>query len=174
MNAARLLRYLWVSPCTLVGGVVALPALLAGGARARLVDGVIEVSGPPQGARWARRLPFAAITLGHLVLAGTPRAMEELRAHERVHVRQAERWGPAFFAVYLALGAWQWLRGRDAYRDHPFEIQARSLNVGPKLTSFASPEGSVNTLGRPGGVDRLPALTTADCAPAAGSSRSSA
>jgi hypothetical protein len=125
-RAARLARTLWAAPCTLLGAVAVLPALLVGGARARVVRGVIEVSGPPQEAWWTRRLPFEAITLGHLVLARTPQAMDRLRAHERVHVRQAERWGPMFFVAYLSLGAWQWLRGRDAYRDHPFEIQARS------------------------------------------------
>ena len=134
MNAAYAWRYLWVAPCTLLGVVAALPALLFGGARAHLVDGVIEVSGPMRAGRaawWAECLPFEAITLGHLVLAGTPPAMARCRAHERVHVRQAERWGPMFFVAYLALGAWQWLRGRDAYWDHPFEIEARRETEAP-------------------------------------------
>ena len=152
MSLVRAWRYLWVAPCTLLGGVAALPALLIGGARASIVRGVIEISGPPQLAWWARRLPFEAITLGHLVLARTPQAMARLRAHERVHVRQAERWGPLFFVAYLALGAWQWLRGRGAYADHPFEVEARKCTT---------------TTGDPG---MRP--TTADCAPAAGSSRS--
>jgi hypothetical protein len=125
-RVARSWRYLWVAPCTLLGLVAALPALLVGGASAAVVEGVIEVSGPPQEAWWTRRLPFEAITLGHLVLARTPQAMQRLRTHERVHVRQAERWGPLFFVAYLVLGAWQALRGRSAYRDHPFEVQARS------------------------------------------------
>jgi hypothetical protein len=150
-HAARLARTLWVAPCTLLGAVAVLPALLAGGARARFVQGVIEVSGPPQETWWTRHLPFEAITLGHLVLARTPQAMDRLRAHERVHVRQAERWGPMFFVAYLAFGAWQALRGRSAYWDHPFEVQARS--------ECAQIDAAV----RAGG-----------CAPAAGSSRSSA
>jgi hypothetical protein len=115
------LRYLWAAPCTLVGGLAAAPMLLCG-ARARAVRGVIEVSG---GAFMHHRLPFEAITLGHVVLARTPRAMRRLRRHERVHVRQCERWGPAFFAAYLLAGAWQWLRGRRAYWDNPFEVEAR-------------------------------------------------
>jgi hypothetical protein len=117
---ASLWRYLWAAPCTLVGGVAAGLTLLCG-ARARWVGGVLEVSG----GVFAHRLPFEAITLGHVVLARTPRAMARLRRHERVHVQQCERWGPVFFPVYLAAGAWQWLRGRRAYWDNPFEIEAR-------------------------------------------------
>jgi hypothetical protein len=117
---ARLsLCYLWAAPCTLVGLAAALPLLLCG-AQARLVRGVFEVSG----SRLGQRLPFEAITLGHVVLARTPRAMARWRRHERVHVRQCERWGPLFFPAYLAAGAWQWLRGRSAYWDNPFEVEA--------------------------------------------------
>jgi hypothetical protein len=50
-----------------------------------------------------------------------------LRAHERVHVRQCERWGPLFLPAYLVAGAWQWARGRNAYRDNPFEVEASRL-----------------------------------------------
>ena len=114
------LRYLWAAPCTLVGLLAALPLLLSG-AQARPVRGVLEVSG----FSVARRLPFDAITLGHVVLARTPRVMARWRRHERVHVRQCERWGPLFFPAYLAAGAWQWLHGRSAYRDNPFEVEAR-------------------------------------------------
>jgi hypothetical protein len=116
------LRYLWAAPCTVVGGAAAAPMLLCG-ARVR---GVIEVSG----GTLIQRLPFDAITLGHVVLARTPRTMRRFRRHERVHVRQCERWGPAFFAAYLLAGAWQWLRGRHAYWDNPFEVQARRESAG--------------------------------------------
>ncbi len=129
------LRYLWAAPCTLVGGVAAAPMLLCG-ARARAVRGVIEVSG----GVLMHRLPFDAITLGHVVLARTPRTMRRLRRHERVHVQQCERWGPAFFAAYLLAGAWQWLRGRRAYWDNPFEIEARRRAL--KAGGCAPAEGS--------------------------------
>jgi hypothetical protein len=105
------LRYLWAAPCTLVGLVAALPMLLSG-AQARFVRGVLEVSG----SCIATRLPFDAITL---------RAMARWRRHERVHVRQCERWGPLFFPAYLLAGAWQGLRGRSMYWHNPFEEQAR-------------------------------------------------
>jgi hypothetical protein len=114
------LRYLWAAPCTLIGLVAALPMLLSG-AQARFVRGVLEVSG----SCIATRLPFDAITLGHVVLAHTPRAMARWRRHERVHVRQCERWGPMFFPAYLLAGAWQGLHGRSMYWHNPFEVQAR-------------------------------------------------
>jgi hypothetical protein len=43
-----------------------------------------------------------AITLGHVVLATTESALKKTRSHERVHVRQYERWGPFFIPAYLA------------------------------------------------------------------------
>ena len=46
------------------------------------------------------------------------------RAHERVHVRQCERWGPLFVPAYLGVSLWLMARGRDAYRDNPFEVEA--------------------------------------------------
>jgi hypothetical protein len=148
-------RYLWALPCTLVG-LLALVPWLAARAPLRWRQGVLEAcldtSRGRLAAALARRVPFDAITLGHVVLARSPQALARWRVHERAHVRQCERWGPLFFAAYLLAGAWQWLRGRDAYRDNPFEVQARA----------AAADDDEATL-RAGG-----------CAPAAGSSRTSA
>jgi tetratricopeptide (TPR) repeat protein len=46
------------------------------------------------------------------------------REHERVHVRQYERWGPLFIPLYLAAAAIAWWKGLDPYRDNPFEREA--------------------------------------------------
>lgn len=119
-----MLRYVWAAPCTLLGAAAAVLLLLSG-ARARVVRGVLEVSG----GALPRCLPFDAITLGHVVIARTPRAMARWRRHERVHVRQCERWGPLFFPAYLLAGAWQRLRGRRAYWDNPFEVEARAESL---------------------------------------------
>lgn len=119
---ARWVRRLWAAPNSLIGLALGL-VLLPWGARAQVVDGVLEISAlrrPPR-----RRWPFAAITLGHVVLATHAAELQRLRAHERVHVRQCERWGPFFLPAYLLAGAWQWVRGRGAYRDNPFEVEAR-------------------------------------------------
>jgi hypothetical protein len=48
----------------------------------------------------------------------------EGRRHERVHVRQYERWGPLFIPLYLGASAWALVNGRDPYCDNPFEREA--------------------------------------------------
>jgi hypothetical protein len=124
---ARVARLAWASPCSLVGLAFAGAVLLCGG-RARGNDGTLEVSvrrsmGP---AGWLlRSLPFRAITLGHVIVAATAQELDRLRAHELVHVRQYERWGPLFFPAYAASSLWQLLRGRRAYWDNHFEVEAR-------------------------------------------------
>jgi hypothetical protein len=67
------------------------------------------------------------MALGHVVLGRDEAALDRTRAHERVHVRQAERWGPLFVPAYLLIGAWLLVRRRDPYRDHPFEVEARGV-----------------------------------------------
>lgn len=122
----RLLRYLWPMPTTLLGLVLAIAALRGG--RMALVDGVLEAHGPI--LRWclANLIPaaggIAAITLGHVVLGQTAQALRWTRGHERVHVRQYERWGPFFVVAYLGASAWAVARGRHHYFDNHFEREA--------------------------------------------------
>jgi hypothetical protein len=126
----RLLHWacvLWASPNTLIGLVLGL-LLLPLGARFRRVDGVLEIAALRRAPR--HRWPFAAITFGHVILGTHAQELEHLRAHERVHVRQCERWGPLFLPAYLLAGAWQWVRGRRAYWDNPFEVEARRAGGG--------------------------------------------
>lgn len=114
-------KYLWAGPNTSFG--IATGWILGG--RFRLVDGVVEIHGPQVAAALARLwLPAMAITLGHCVLGQSLEALETTRAHERIHVRQYERWGPLFIPAYLL--AWTVLTcaGRDGYRENPFEIEA--------------------------------------------------
>jgi hypothetical protein len=125
-TTTRLLRYLWAAPYTLLG--LALGALaVAFGAHARLQAGVWEFSGGRIGALIARLpepLLFSAMTLGHVILAVDRYALRELRSHERVHVRQYERWGPLFLPAYLLSSLLQLARGRNPYRENHFERQA--------------------------------------------------
>ena len=122
----RWARVLWASPNSLIGLPLCAAWWLAGG-RLAVVQGVLEASlGPSRRARPRRlRLPFAAITLGHVVIAANAADLQRLRAHEQVHVRQCERWGPLFLPAYLGSSLWQWLCGRDAYWDNRFEVEAR-------------------------------------------------
>lgn len=69
-----------------------------------------------------------AMTLGHAILGQAPIALDLVRDHEQVHVRQYERWGPFFIPVYLAISMWLWIIRRDPYRDNPFEIEAYDLS----------------------------------------------
>lgn len=123
----RLAAYLWALPNTVLGLMLA-PVALATGGRVRRVCGALEIYGG--GVAWLlrRAVPLAggaaALTLGHVVLGRTARVLDRCRAHEHVHVRQYERWGPLFIPAYLAAGAVAACRGRDAYRDNPFEQEA--------------------------------------------------
>ncbi len=123
----RLLRYLWASPNTLLGLLFVLIACLTGGS-ARIVTGVVEVHGGFATAFLRRGLPLigagAAMTLGHVVLGQTADILESTRDHERVHVEQYERWGPFFLPAYIGSSVYLWLRGRDPYRENPFEKEA--------------------------------------------------
>jgi hypothetical protein len=64
------------------------------------------------------------MTLGHVVLC-IDEIDEATLAHELVHVAQYERWGALFVPCYLGASLLAALRGRDLYRDNPFEIAAR-------------------------------------------------
>lgn len=120
------LRYLWAAPASLVGLALGACAI-ALGARPRVVDGTLEVGGG-----WiergilglAPRWRFGAITLGHVIVGLNDGVLASCRAHERVHVRQYERWGALFFALYLGSSLVQLARGRDPYRDNRFEREA--------------------------------------------------
>ena len=126
-RAVRLLARLWALPVTVLG-LVLLPLAWAGGGRTRVVQGVIEAEGGWVAGFLRRWPPFtagaAAMTLGHVVLAMSPRDMDEFRAHERVHVRQCERWGVFFLPAYVASSLWALLKGMDPYRDNAFEREA--------------------------------------------------
>jgi hypothetical protein len=120
----RFARYLWAAPCSTVGLVMALPALLLGGS-ARLVNGVIEISAAAFLSRvGCRRLPFRAITFGHVIIGASRSSLRRLRSHERVHVGQYETWGVLFFAAYPLSSLLQLLRGRSPYWHNRFERQA--------------------------------------------------
>jgi hypothetical protein len=115
----NLLRYLWPLPWTCAGLVLASLAV-ALGARWRWHRGALECSGGRLG-RWADRSPFAAITLGHVILATSAHEAARLGPHERCHVRQYEFWGPFFVPAYLLAGVWAALHGGCPHADNAFE-----------------------------------------------------
>lgn len=121
----RLVAHLWPLPYTLLG--IAIGLILGG--RFRIVDGVVEIHGIVVERLLSNLvMPALAITFGHVVLGQTANALEITRAHERVHVRQYERWGLLFIPAYLGASAYLFLRGRDAYRENPFEVEAYAVD----------------------------------------------
>jgi hypothetical protein len=125
----RLLRYLWASPVTLLGVLIALVSRGSGGSLQR-VEGVLEVAGGWPAWVLRRGFPFsgavAALTLGHVVVGVSLNALTATRAHERAHVRQFERWGVLLLVLYPLAGLLAWVRGGNPYRDNPFEREARA------------------------------------------------
>jgi hypothetical protein len=125
---STLVRYLWASPATVLGLLVSLP-LFAFGAKGACRSGVLEVTLEfPRANHATHLLPFVAVTLGHVVIAASAAHQERLRAHERIHVAQYEKWGPVFLVAYPAESLIQFLRGRRPYFDNRFEVQARELS----------------------------------------------
>ena len=126
----RIGRYLWALPTTLIG-LTFLPFARIDGGRASAVDGVLEIH-----AKWIqfllrRCIPIrngaSAMTLGHVVIGCDQECLDRSREHERVHVRQFERWGPLFIPAYLLSSLVLLMSGRDAYRDNPFEREAYAM-----------------------------------------------
>lgn len=132
MSAGRVARYAWALPNTLIGLLLASIALLPRG-RLQIVDGVLEAHGPLVSTLLRRCVPMrggaAAITFGHVVLGRDAWVLESTRAHERVHVRQCEIWGPAFIPAYLVATLWALATGSGAYAGNYFERQARRCDA---------------------------------------------
>lgn len=110
-------------------GLPFVPLALLTGGGVQVVQGILEVYGGKVG--WILRnwpLPrggASALTLGHVVLGLNRRALVATRSHERVHVRQCERWGPFFVPLYLLSSLLALLRGKDPYLENTFEVEAR-------------------------------------------------
>lgn len=125
---SRPLAYLWALPTTAAGLLVFVLAAMRGRVRHQVVTGVLEVHGGL--VTWflthgtLLENGACAMTLGHVVLGRDAYQLERTRDHERVHVRQCERWGPLFIPAYLAASALIALRRGRPYEDNPFEREA--------------------------------------------------
>lgn len=122
-----MLRYLWAFPTTCVG-LLFLPLALLSGGGYHVVDGVLEIHGGLVD-RFLRRCTLleggaSAMTLGHVVLGRDELLLELTRPHERVHVRQCERWGIFFLPAYGIASLIALARGGNVYRDNAFEREA--------------------------------------------------
>jgi hypothetical protein len=114
----RLAAAIWAAPLTAVGFTL---ALLAGRVPRwdpeRHCFVTTDVGGLSRIT--LRALGMDANAIGHVVLCTRPTASDTLLAHEAVHTRQAERFGPLLPVVYA------WCAARYGYRDHPLERAAR-------------------------------------------------
>jgi hypothetical protein len=119
--------YLWVSPVTLFGLVLALLAYCLGASVKRRY-GVLEVAGNTR-TPLLRSISshFEAITLGHVILGRNHGTLNRYRSHEHVHVRQYERWGLLFPVLYVLASFKALLTGKRFYWDNVFEVEARKF-----------------------------------------------
>ena len=115
MSLTRAIVYLWVLPTT-CAGLLFLPFIRLSGGGYQIVDGVLELYGGIVSTLLTRYTLLeggaSAMTLGHVVIGRDRDALDWSRAHERVHVRQYERWGPFFIPAYLLCFLVLLLRGR--------------------------------------------------------------
>jgi hypothetical protein len=123
--------YLWALPTTVIGLCLGIPSLVIGGSM-QWVDGVLEFHGGfvTHALRHWTLLEggASAMTLGHVVLGVDQSALDDTRAHERVHVRQCERWGPLFLPAYGIASVMAWWRGEDLYFGNVFEREAYAVS----------------------------------------------
>jgi len=127
VSPTRALVYLWALPTTLLG-LVFLPLALISGGGYQIVDGVMEIHGGFVDF-FLRRCTMlkggaSAMTLGHVVLGRDVLLLDLTRPHERVHVRQCERWGIFFLPAYGIASLIALARGGNMYRDNAFEREA--------------------------------------------------
>lgn len=128
--ARTLLVLLWAAPTSLLGLLMSVVVLAAGGS-VRRVAHTLEVALQPRRLSprsWWRRSRFGAITLGHVIVGRTHAELARVRAHERVHVQQAERLGPFFLPAYLLASAVAWWRGDCPYRGNRYEVEAYAVD----------------------------------------------
>jgi len=120
----KILLRAWAAPYSALGLCLGLTVLACGG-HVRHRQGALEFGGGRLG-QWLRRtgLQFGAITFGHVILGLDAATLEAVRAHEQVHVRQYERWGPLFGPAYLLSSLVQLARGGRPYWDNRFEREA--------------------------------------------------
>ncbi|WP_249660959.1 signal peptide prediction [Variovorax sp. PCZ-1] len=124
-------RLLWAAPCSALGLMLCSAALLSGG-QLRWRAGALEccLKSDSDLMRWLdRHQPFAAITLGHVIFALRAEDLQRWHAHERVHVKQFERWGALLLLAYPLASLWAWLKGEDAYLANCFEQEAYRLET---------------------------------------------
>lgn len=136
----QLIGWLWASPATVVGLIVGMIGVCTGG-RAQRIGPTLEFwGGAVTGLLESRFVHARGMTLGHVILGVSDSALETIRPHEWVHVRQYERWGPLFLPAYLLSSMRLWLAGREPYWENPFEVEA--YDADRRRTSLTSEDST--------------------------------
>ena len=134
--------YFWAAPTTAFG-IVIVGFTAATGGTVYVLGGIIEAHGgfATTFLRYVTGLALrggaGAMTLGHVVIGRDQDCLDRTRAHERIHVKQCEKWGPLFIPAYLIASAWAWLLGKDAYRANRFEREAFRAEERPDVVPGA-------------------------------------
>ncbi len=134
-------RYLWAFPASCIGLLI-VPLVMISGGTIAFCAGIIEAEGGILAVILSgifSRFRIDAITFGHVVLGRSPESIVRCRAHERIHVRQYEKWGPIFPFLYLFSSAVAIVRGEDPYLNNIFEQEAffnEGMNAGKDATGI--------------------------------------
>ncbi len=133
------IRYFWALPVSCIG-ILMLPFVILSDGPVVIAAGVIEAEGAIASFLLSR-LHIDAIAIGHVVFGRNRDSLIRCRSHERVHVRQYERWGPLFPFLYLLSSAAALVRGLDPYRDNRFEQEAFRVSGLMETTGLQGPAG---------------------------------
>ncbi len=138
----KLLRIIWTSPNTIIGLTLGLTGLFFGG-KIAVRRGCVEFHGGL--VKWLLRTTYTgagtmAMTLGHTIIGQSQVSLDISRDHEHVHVRQYERWGPFFVPAYFVWSFVMWWRGKNPYRDNPFEVEAYAIDDPGRRKNFEKPK----------------------------------
>lgn len=120
----QFLLIVWVSPTTLPAACIGCLGLLFGTSVQRKGNTLEFHGGLVSWLLSKTPVNAAAITLGHVIWGRSTELLDDCRAHELVHVRQYERWGPLFLPMYLLFSLSNWAQRQHPYYDNPFEREA--------------------------------------------------
>lgn len=105
------------APYSCIGLAVGIAGMLSGG-RGRYRQGALEVVAAQPLVVTSASASTHSHHLGPRDHRPDSPDAGRLHDHERVHVRQFERWGP-FMGPACLCRAWLWCRGRNTYTDNP-------------------------------------------------------
>jgi hypothetical protein len=120
---------LWAAPLTLFGLLVAALLYALSGFRGqwRVKSPAISLITPLSTQLFSHpKLNLSALCIGQLIIARDEGNLQSSWAHECVHIRQAQRYGPLFPFLYCGHSLWCALTGRHAYWNNVFEVEARA------------------------------------------------